>query len=309
MAPVKNWAALLLLSVIGGGTFLGIEIALRGLTPIWVAAIRISLAAIVMLVIWRRMGGRLFERPLGPRTGTMLLAISLLSTVVPFSLISWGQQFVTSGFASVALASTALIVSPLAYFFVPGEDMGVRRAAGMVLGFSGVVILINPSGAVGPTLVGSLAGKLACLSAAACYATSSIIVRRLPEVNPIGLVAVMLSIGATLIVPAAFVISGPPGQPGAQALTAVVLLALLSTGGSNMLGVLIIRSAGPTFMAYSNYLTPVFAVVFGAVILDEIVTRQMLWGFALVAAGLAMAQSHNRAARAANRSAELPAEG
>ncbi|KKL59146.1 hypothetical protein LCGC14_2218260, partial [marine sediment metagenome] len=138
IAGRRDWMILLTLGLIGGGTFLGIEIALTDFPPLWVAALRIGLAAIFMTAVWLLRGGRLFLEPVRSGSRMLLPVISLLSTVIPFSLISWGQQHVTSGFAAVAMASSALIVAPLAHFFVAHERLSGKRSVGLMTGFAGV---------------------------------------------------------------------------------------------------------------------------------------------------------------------------
>ncbi|KAF0675048.1 DMT family transporter [Profundibacterium mesophilum] len=301
-AQRRDWFCLLALGLIGGGTFMAVEIALTGLAPLWLAGLRILFGGLVMAAIWALQGFRLFAQ--SPRRMTLihLLAISLLSTVIPFSLISWGQQHVTSGFAAVAMASSALMVAPLAHFTVRGEQLTQRKSWGLIAGFAGVLVLIGPGtlSAAGSGL--ELLGQLACFAAASCYATSSIIVRRLPQVNPVGLVTVMLLTGASIIVPAALITQGSPDMPPASALGAVMALAVISTAGSNMLGILVIRSAGPTFMGLTNYITPVFAIILGAMVLGEQVTLRILAGFVLIALGLAIAHLGRAKLKAALRS-------
>lgn len=122
ITPV-SWLMVATLGLTWGGTYLVTEIALEGITPFWLAAGRVGFAALLMLVVWGAVGGKLFaERP-NQQALIALLAVGALSSAIPFMLIAWGQQYVTSGFAGVSMASVALIVLPLAHFFVPGETI------------------------------------------------------------------------------------------------------------------------------------------------------------------------------------------
>ena len=274
------------LGFVWGGTFMLVEVALRGITPFWLAATRISFATLLTLLIWRRMGGRLFltaERP-----WAALTLVGALSSAVPFMLLSWGQQFVTSGFAGVSMAAVALMVLPLAHVLVPGERMTLRRTLGFVIGFIGVYILIGGQAlaSTGQSLEGW--GRLACLGAAGCYALSSVVMRRLPPVDPIGLAAIPLLIGCAIVVPAAWLIEGAPPRPDVQTLVVLAVLGLIPTAGANLLRVLVIRTAGPVFMSLTNYQVPLWSVILGAVFLAEPLPPSLLLALVLILMGVAL---------------------
>ncbi|MEL7133621.1 MAG: DMT family transporter, partial [Pseudomonadota bacterium] len=92
----KSWLMVALLGFTWGGTFLVTEIALRGITPFWLAAGRIWFAAVLMVAIWKALGGKLFESGPTSNTWASLLVIGALSSAIPFILLAWGQQYVTS---------------------------------------------------------------------------------------------------------------------------------------------------------------------------------------------------------------------
>lgn len=273
-----------------GGTFLVIELALQGITPFWLAASRIGFGGALTVAVWLWRGGRLFDTvPTGGQWAN-LAAIGLLSSAVPFMLLSWGQQYVTSGFAGVSMASVALIVLPLAHFMVPGERMTWRRFAGFSIGFAGVVILVGGQAFESTGAVLEMPGRIACLSAAGCYAVSSILMRRLPAVDPVGLSAVLLVIGAVCVVPVAWAVEGPPPLPDSQTLWYVAFLGLVPTAAANLLRVTVVRSAGPVFLSLVNYQVPVWSVLLGAWILGETLPPSLIWAMALILSGVGLSQ-------------------
>ena len=273
-----------------GGTFMVTEVALTGITPFWLAAWRIGFAAILMTVIWRALGGKLFAAPPAPRTIVSVAAIGGVSTAIPFMLLAWGQQYVTSGFAGVSMASVALIVLPLAHFFVPGERITWRRAMGFTIGFCGILILIGGQAFETSGAKLETAGRMACVSAACCYGISSVLMRRLPAVDPIGLSTVLLIIAAGLVTPIAWVVEGPPLKPDENTLIVIAFLGLIPTAGASILRVLVIRSAGPVFMSLTNYQVPVWSVVLGVFLLNEPVPPSLLWAMALILSGVGLSQ-------------------
>lgn len=286
----KSWLMVAILGFTWGGTFLVTELALTGITPVWLAAGRICFAAILMLAVWSALGARLFENKATSGTWTALAAIGAFSSAIPFMLLAWGQQYVTSGFAGVSMASVALIVLPLAHVFVPGERMTWRRTLGFLIGFAGVCVLIGGQAFEASGAQLETAGRIACICAASCYGLSSILMRRLPPVDPIGLSTVLLLIAACIVLPAAVLVEGPPPLPDTQTLVIIAFLGLVPTAAANMLRVLVIRSAGPVFMSITNYQVPVWSVVMGAVLLDEPLPSSLLLAMALILTGVGLSQ-------------------
>ncbi|WP_291729624.1 DMT family transporter [Leisingera sp. F5] len=133
-------------------------------------------------------------------------------------------------------------------------------------------------------------GRAACLSAAACYSVSSILTRRLPPVDPLGLAAIFLVIGCFIIFPAAWLTEGPPVMPDNRTLLIAAVLGLIPTAAANLLRVIVVREAGPTFMTLTNYQVPVWAVVLGAVFLGEDLPTSMLLAMVMILGGLGLSQ-------------------
>jgi len=286
-----SWLMVAILGLTWGGTFMVTEVALAGgMPPFWLAASRIGFAAVLMGLIWTIMGRPLFS---GPTSGTdklNLVIIGGLSSAVPFSLLAWGQQYVSSGFAGVSMAAVALIVLPLAHFTVPGEQMTPRKIAGFIIGFVGVVILIGAQAFESTGASFETAGRIACVLAAACYAIGSIMLRRLPNAHPIGLATILLLIGACMTIPVAWVVEGPPPMPSPEILGVLAFLGLIPTAGANFLRVLVVRSAGPVFMSLVNYQVPVWSVVLGGLILGEALPRSLLLAMTLILIGVGLSQ-------------------
>ncbi|WP_090269710.1 DMT family transporter [Thalassovita taeanensis] len=276
------------LGFVWGGTFLVIELGLQGITPFWLAAARIGFAALLMSGVWALRGGKLWLSE--ARGWAPLMAIGLLSSAIPFMLLSWGQQYVTSGFAGVSMAAVALIVLPLAHFLVPGERLTLRRICGFLIGFAGVVVLLGTQAfdSTGHGL--ELAGRLTCLGAACCYALSSVLMRRLPPVDPVGLATILMLIGTGVVLPMALSVEGAPPAVSAQTLGILAFLGLVPTAAANLIRVLVIRSAGPVFMSLTNYQVPVWSVTLGAILLGEPLPPSLLWALVLILCGVALSQ-------------------
>jgi drug/metabolite transporter (DMT)-like permease len=285
----RAWAALALLGLIWGGSFLGIEIALTGFGPLWVAAGRITLAAAILTAtaFAFRHGLPPTATSRGRRIWLHCVGMGVFSNALPFALLSWGQRHVTSGFAGITMAVVPLLVLPLAHVFVPGERMTARKVAGFVIGFAGVVVLIGPGAADADAL--GLA-RLACVAASCCYAVGAIITRLAPGGPYLAFAAGGLLVAAALILPLALAVEGWP-DPGLPALLGVLYLGIFPTAVATVLLVFVVQSAGPSFMSLVNYQVPVWAVIIGMVALDEELPPQFLGALALILAGLAVSQA------------------
>ncbi len=283
-----SWIMVAALGVVWGSTFFVIELALPGITPSWLAAYRITFATTLTVAIWQFAGGKLFLSP--DRPWVALALIGALSSAIPFIMLSWSQTQVTSAFAGVSMAAVALMVLPLAHVFVPGERMTVRRTLGFLIGFVGVFILIGGQFFQSTGAAFETWGRLGCLTAAACYAVSSVTMRKLPPVDPIGLSAVTLAFGMVIVVPFAWATEGAPPLPDNKTLFYLAVLGLLPTAGANLLRVLVIRSAGPVFMSLTNYQVPVWSVLLSVLVLNEPWHSSLIWALLLILAGVGLSQ-------------------
>ncbi|WP_106744542.1 DMT family transporter [Yoonia maritima] len=283
---LSNWLSILALGLIWGGTFMVVAIALEGYGPLTVACARTSLGALALLVLMRAM-----RRPMPMFTPTMvkyLLIIGVLNTAIPFTLLSWGQQFVPSAFAGISMAILPLFVLPLAHVFTD-EKMNLRNGLGVALGFTGALVLIGPGVLQIGTGMQPL-GQIACILAALSYAISAIMTRRCPPIDPITMAALLLVVGACALIPAMLIVEGMPAATDHRTVVAIVLLGIVPTALAALIRVLIIRSAGAIFMTLVNYQVPIWSMIFGAIILNEDLPIRFFAALALILSGLLISQ-------------------
>ena len=297
-----DWGLLALLGVVWGGAFLGVELALDSLAPIWVATGRIALAAALLLGIALIGGDGLpaFATRTDRRVWLHCFGMGMFTNAIPFSLLAWGQQYVTSSFAGITMAVVPLLVLPMSHFLIPGEQLTRRRVAGFAIGFAGVVLLIAgeqlASGRLDLTGEAMLPAQLACVLASCCYACGSIVTRLCPPVSTLSFAAAGLVCATVVLVPLALLTAGLPDAVSPTSLRGVLYLALLPTGAATILLTVIIRRAGPPFLSQVNYQVPVWAVLIGAVVLAETIPGHFITALLVILAGLAVAQRAPRPA-------------
>ncbi len=238
-----------------GTSFLLTKIAVAAIQPIDLVAGRFVLGTLVLLTVLlvTRRG-----LPGSARLWLFIVAIALVGNCLPFLLITWGQQRIDSGLAGILMAIMPLTTVMLAHVFVAGERLNRFEAAGFLLGFLGIVVLMGP--AVLLELRGSgavLLSELAVLGGAVCYAVNTIIARRRPESDAL-VVTAGVSLVACLIMAPASAFTGLPdlSQVPASALIAVVILGVVSTATATVVFFKLITLAGPSFLSLINYLIP-----------------------------------------------------
>ena len=282
----SDWMILLVLALIWGGAFMFIGVAVRHVPPLTYVWLRLSIAAVAMLLFMKVKG-----QPLGlPREvwGSMLL-LALLNNAVPFTLFGWGQTHIASGLASILNATTPIWGVVVAHLFTHDERMTPRKIAGVLLGFAGVATMI------GPALLSNIGtdglAQLACITASLSYALAAVWARRFRRMglSPMSVTTGQLTAGALMMLPVAFLFDQPWTQsfPPLSAVASITALALLCTAFGYVLYFRLIDHAGATNALLVTLLVPPVAILLGALFLAEQLAAQDFIGLALIALGLA----------------------
>lgn len=281
-----EWAMLGLLSILWGGSFFFIGVAVRELPTFTLVLLRVSLAALALWAFVLATGRAI---PRNRAVWVAFLGMGLLNNVVPFSLIVWGQHTIASGLASILNATTPLWTVLVAGLWLADEPLSGRKLAGVALGLIGVTVMIglDALGGVGSQVLPQLAVLLGALS----YACAGAYGRRFRRlgVDPIVTAAGQVTASVVLLLPVALLVERPwtLAMPSASTWGAVLGLALLSTALAYGLYFPILARAGATNLLLVTFLIPVSAILLGALVLGERLGPQHALGMALIGAGLA----------------------
>ncbi len=272
---------LLLLAAIWGASYMFIEIALRDLEPTTLMAGRLVIASLFLVAL---MASRGLLRRLG-RAGWRAFALGVVNSAVPFTLIAWGQKHIDSGVAAIANATVPLFVAILAIWLAHSERATGLRIVGIVLGLVGVGVLTGAQPDVG---VWAIVGTLAVVAASVSYALAGLLLQReTARVDTITLsTATML--GATVVLLPFGVAQAPGDLPGWEASASVLALGVAGTGVGILLFMKMLGDFGTFRAGLVTYLMPVTALLYGAFLLDEVITALMLVGMALILSGVAL---------------------
>lgn len=283
---LRDWSLLVTLSILWGGSFFFVRVALEGVPPLTLVLARVAIASAVLLVLLRITGERLPRR----RDVWLTLAVmALLNNVIPFSLIFWGQTAIPAGLAAILNATTPLFTVIVMHLFTDDERATPGKAFGVALGFAGVVVLVGP--AVTGALDTPLWALAACLTAALSYAFSGLWGRRIKPlgVTPTFTAWAQLTVTSLVMTPVVALVDRPwsLAMPGIAAIAAVLALAVLSTALAYILFFRILASAGPSNLLLVTFLIPVSAILLASLFLGERLAWTHFAGMALIGLGLA----------------------
>ncbi|MEP3345357.1 MAG: DMT family transporter [Litoreibacter sp.] len=285
-----NWLLVIVLGIIWGGAFMSVRLSLDGFGPWTVAAWRTGIGGATLGVIGAFLGQGLQTIP-SARAWFFAIIIGVGAVALPFGMLSWGQQFIPSAFAGVAMGAVPLLVLPLVYIFSKEEGIGPRRVIGMLLGFVGLFILVGPGAAASTGHENEWLGRLACLAAAGCYASGSVVTRRAPKMPPIAFATASLVVAAAVLIPIAAVTEGWPNSFPAQPTTALIYAALFPTALAAVIRVRVITTAGSLFMSLTSYQVPIWSVILGVSFMGETLPSQLFLALAIILTGIAISQS------------------
>jgi drug/metabolite transporter (DMT)-like permease len=287
---MADYLLLGLLSLIWSTSFLLIKIAVHSMDPITLTAIRLLIAAALLLSILRIKGMWLRFTPQALR---LYLVIGVLGNAVPFSLISMGEVHITSSMTAILMGIMPISTFVLAHLFVPAEPMTRRKVGGVLLGFSGLVSLVGLSalGALGS----HPAGQLAVLGGALCYSLSAVYVRTQSVVNGLEAAAGAMVVAALTCLPLAFLLEDPISmQPRPGAIWSTVALGVFHTALAALIYFRTIRNLGAVLFAQINYLIPVLGSLWGILLLGESVGWRTFAALGLVLSGIYFIQPARR---------------
>jgi drug/metabolite transporter (DMT)-like permease len=299
----RYWPLILLLASVWGASYLFIKVGVDGgFSPGALMCARALIAGAVLLTyLLATIGRSAFSRL--REAWRQSLVLGFMNAAAPFWLVAWGETRIDSGLAGIAQATVPLFSVLIGLRFLPHERIGPARMTGVGLGLVGVVLIVGGAPGGGAWAV---AGTLAVILASAFYASAAIYSQlRLSRTvsGPVLATGNMLAAGVMLL-PLA-IISPPTSMPTTGAVASLLLLALLGTALAQLILFRVIALFGARRLSLVTYLMPGFAVVYGALILDERVSPSALIGLALILVGVSLGSGTLRLRR---RAAETEGE-
>jgi drug/metabolite transporter (DMT)-like permease len=262
--------------------FIAIRLAVPETGPVWLAAIRVGIGFMVLLpyAMWRGM-----VWPASRSQWALIIGMALLNVVVPFILVAWAGKTIEASVLALLMGTGPFLALIGSHLMTDDDRLTPRKLVSVLLGFSGIVVLVGPSIFAG-LAGGPLLGKLAALAASACYVMAGLLIRRI-TLPPVRLACLALAIGSAVLIPLAIATEGLLSPAlSATAIGSLIYLGLFPTGIAYILRFSLIRSIGYTRFSLSINLVPIFGVALGVVLLGEPISLNLVAALALVLAGL-----------------------
>jgi drug/metabolite transporter (DMT)-like permease len=283
-----NLILLLILGALWGSSYMFIRVTVAEVPALTLVAGRLLFGAAVLWILVRISGQTM------PRSRSLWGAYAVmgfLSGAVPWTLISWGEQYISSGLASLLQATMPLFTVLLAQFLAADEPITWTKVLGVVIGFVGVVILLIPDLREG--LHAHVLGQLAVVASSVSYAAAALFARRWLRGQPALLSATgQLIMGAVLMVPLSLVLDRPFHlSPSLAAMASWLALVGLGTVAAYVIYYALIDRTSATFVSTVTYIIPVYGLVLGAAVLGEPVSSLLLGSLGLILVGVLLVRT------------------
>ena len=280
-AKAFDYFVLTLLSLLWASAFFNIKIATYSYGPLTIAFLRIFFGAIpvVLLCYIKKIKIEAFSKD-----WYWFATIGVVNLVIPFFLIAYGVKNVQSNLAAILMASTPLSASLLAHFFTKNEKINLIKSLGVLLGFTGIVflfsdnILINKNNYISALLI---------LCGSTFYVIGGLLTLKISNKKNENVTASILIWGTLVLFPISFIIEQPWNlSPRLDSTISLLYLGVFSTGIAWLLRFYILKHNGLVFQAQVAYLIPIFGVILGFLILDELITPKVIISLLAVIIGI-----------------------
>jgi drug/metabolite transporter (DMT)-like permease len=283
-----NLLLLLILSTLWGSSYLFIKIIVAEVPVLTLVVGRLALATMIM---WGILRGRGLSLPRSRRMWGTYAVLGFVGMAVPYSLISWGEQYIPSGLASLLQATTPIFTVILAQFVTDDERATMAKIIGVVIGFVGVGILMLPDMRQG--LRANLLGQLAIVGSSLCYAGTAIFARsRLRGQRPLVSATGQLTMGMFFMLPVSLSVDRPFDlSPSLPALASWLGLTILGTVVAYIVYFTLIERASATFVTMVTYIIPINGLTLGALVLNEPLDVTVLGSLGLILSGVLLVRT------------------
>ncbi|SEF30603.1 EamA family transporter [Variovorax sp. NFACC27] len=298
-APMGEYLLLVLLSILWGGSFTLIKVAVADFPPATLAAVRILLGGALLGVV-ALARGLAFPTRAG-RWGALWVQ-GLLQGALPFTLIGWGELHIASGLAGVLNATVPLFAFLLAVFVVGSAPFVFTKFLGVLLGLAGVAGIVGHGSSIAALGQSDFLASMAVLGASASYACGAVFGHRFGDQPAVVTAAGSLLCGGATMLPFSLALDRPwTLAPSLEATLALLALALLSTALASVVFFRLIRTLGPVTTTSNAYLRALVSVAFGVVFLAEPLSWSLLAASALIVAGVVLVTRPGRPGRELRR--------
>ena len=281
---LKYWAVLTFLGAIWGSAFIFIKIAAPEFGAIGLVQARLIIASTVFLPILLRK--KYLSLVKFSWKHSLLLAVT--NNAIPFTLFSFGSFGADSNILAILNSTTAFNTMIIAFFWL-NEKISFKQIFGLILGFIGVIILVNPDSSST-----SIISAFLCLIGATCYSFSTVFIQKhSQQTDKLVLIGWSIIFSAFIMIPITL-LNLPPKMPSINAFTAAAWLGSVSTGLAFFGYVYLIEKIGAVKTSTVAYFLPIFGIIWGSIFLNEVITPGILLGCGTILIGVFLATSNKK---------------
>ena len=292
-SPTADRAAIatyVLLCIIWGSTWLVIKVGYGGLGPLTVAAVRFTVAGLILSVMMPLLGARW---PRGRVEWLVVVWVGVILFGANYGLVYWSEQFIDSGLTAILFAMLPLVTIAFAHVYVPGERITARKLTGTLLAFVGVAALFGDRLRVDTSQASPM---LAVIAATICSAAAGVATKRHgATLHPASLNASAMLVGAAVLIVSAIAVGEHPRLPASgQTWLAIAYLAVVGSVISFLGYFSLLKTWSVTSLSFISVFTPAIALGLGFVFLGERPTAWTATGAVLILAGVTLALTTRR---------------
>ena len=291
---INNFILLIILSAIWGSAFFAIKVGLNDFSPIGVASLRLIIASIFLLFLFYIQKKQII---FSKETFFLLVIIGIIGNFIPFILISWAEQFIPSSTAGMLMAIGPIITLVMSHFLTKNEKFSLLKIVPITIGLVGVFFIFNINSfdnLLSNTPI-EIYAKLLVILAAFGYMFSNIIAyEKLSNIDSFSITTFATTFGAIFSLPFFIYdvgINNFEYNFNYKSAYAIIYLGIFPTAIAFQFRYYITKTSGPVFLSYVAYLIPVFAVIWGYILLSEKISINSLIGIFLILLGVYLGQN------------------
>jgi len=281
---IRYWILLTFLGALWGSAFMFIKVATPEFGPIALVNARLIIASLIFLPILLRNKYIYLLKPIWKQ----VLVLAVMNNAIPFTLFSYASFGADSNILAILNATTAFNTMIIAFFWL-NEKITFKQIFGLILGFIGVIILVNPESSST-----SILSAILCLVGATCYSFSTVFIQKYSQqTDKLVLIGWSIVFSAFIMMPLTL-LNLPTQMPSINAFTAAAWLGSISTGLAFFGYVYLIEKIGAVKTSTVAYFLPIFGIIWGSIFLDEIITTGIILGCGTILIGVFLATSNKQ---------------
>lgn len=292
---INNFILLIILSAIWGSAFFAIKISLNGFTPTGVASLRLIIASVFLLFFFYLQNKKFFFTK---EIIFLLIAVGIIGNFIPFFLISWAEQYIPSSTAGMLMAIGPIITLLMSHFLTKNDRFTFLKFFSIIIGFIGVLFIFNIN--ISKNIIDynffDLVSKILVILAAFGYMFSNILAyEKLKEIDSFTITTFATTFGAIFSIPfflTDLYLNNLSYSFNYISIYSLLYLGIFPTAIAFQFRYYITKTSGPVFLSYVAYLIPVFAVIWGYILLGEKIGINSLIGIIMILIGVYLGQNN-----------------